>query len=405
MAKKNGKWKWIGAIILVLAAIIYYQTGQAPEKSPSPGPHYNLEKTGAGVVLNFSVAASQIHAAVDNGLKSVNLMAKEIKEANREVPRKDVEGVIRWHSRNILLVLPDSGSLDMVERSVSPLLTKAGGKIIGTETDSYNGKPAMRMDIGIVDVLNNEPLTMVTDRLFLVKESGNLPANTPKPQNQAGSGEMAIIIDDFGYNREPIAGFADMGRPITFSILPSRPYSNEAAARALSAGHLVMLHLPLEPLNSAEASEPITITVGMSDDEIKETTTKLLSSVPGIKGVNNHQGSRATADRRVMKAVLDVLKAQNLFFIDSRTTGKSVAAEVAGQQGVRTSENELFIDNSSDVEQIKKQLRKAVDMAHKNGRMIVIGHSRPNTVVAVREMIPEIEAGGIRLVYANQLLN
>jgi len=82
-----------------------------------------------------------------------------------------------------------------------------------------------------------------------------------------------------------------------------------------------------------------------------------------------------------------------------------VGAEVARQLGVRTGENELFLDNSSDIGLIKKQLRKAVDMAHKNGSVTVIGHARPNTVIAVRGMIPEMEAAGIRMVYANQLLN
>ena len=406
MAKKNNNFKLIAVIVLVLAAVIYYQTGQAPEKSPPPGPAYELEKTGAGVVIDFTATASKIHTAVDSGLANAALTPKEVKEEKREVSRTGVEGLIRWHARSMLLVIPETMSLEGVEQALTPLVLKAGGKVIGNEPDKYNGVPAVRLDVGIKDVLDNEPLTVVTDRLYIIKDKGTLPPTTPpKSKVTVGAGDMAIVIDDCGYTMEPVAGFADMGRPITFAVLPYRSYSNEAATRALSAGHLVMLHLPMEPMDASASTEPTVITVSMSDDEIKQTVVKALASVPGIKGVNNHQGSRATADRRVMKTVLGVLKSQNLFFIDSRTIGKTVGAEVARQLGLRTGENELFLDNSSDIDLIKKQLRKAVDMAQKNGSVTVIGHARPNTVIAVRDMIPEMEAAGIRLVYADQLLN
>lgn len=404
MAKKNNKLKWIAIMVLILAAVIYYQTEQTPEKSSPPGS-YKLEKTGAGVVLDFTTTASKIHTAVDNGLANTAITPKEVKEEKREVPRKGVEGLIRWHTRSMLLVIPETMSLEGVEQALTPLVDKAGGKVIGNEPDKYNGAPAVRLDVGIKDVLNNEPLTLVTDRLYIIKANGTQSSTPPKSKSAGGAGAMAIVVDDCGYTMEPVASFADMGRPITFAVIPYRSYSNEAAARALSAGHLVMLHLPLEPLDASAASEPTVITVNMSDEEIRQTVVNALAAVPGVQGVNNHQGSRATADRRVMKTVLGVLKAQNLFFIDSRTSSNTVGAEVAKQLGIKTGENELFLDNSSDVELIKKQLRKAVAMAQKNGSVTVIGHARPHTVIAVREMIPEIEAAGIRLVYANQLLN
>lgn len=405
MAKKGNHTKWTAVLLVILAAVIFYQITQKPEQStPPPEPEYNLEKQGAGVVLDFTETAAKIHGAVDAALASNKLTPQEIKEAKREVPRTGVEGIIRWHTRSILLELPETILPENLEKAITPLAANNGGKVIGTEPDNYNGTPAVRIDVGIKDSLNNEPLTLVTDRIYIVKAKGTVPSK-PKPKIERKSGDMAIVIDDFGYTREPIAGFANMGRPITFAVLPYRPYSNEAASRALSAGHLVMLHLPLEPLSATEETEPTVITVGMSDAEIKDKVAQAIAATPGVKGVNNHQGSKATADRRVMKAVLGVLKANNLFFIDSRTSGKTVAAEVSQQLGIRTGENELFLDNSSDIELIKTQLRKATAMAQKNGSVTVIGHARPNTVIAVREMIPEMEAAGIRLVYANQLLN
>lgn len=399
MAKKNGTIKWWLLLGVVLAAIIYYQTGKTPEQpKPVPTPGYNLEKTGAGAVMDYSDSARKIHTAVDAVLANAKLAAKDVKESKREVPRQGVEGLIRWHNRQMFIELPDVMSPENLEK----LLVQADIKLLGNEPDTYSGQPVIRLDFGLQEKLGGEPLTMVTDRLYVAAKGKT--AEKPKPKAAGSRGEMAIVVDDFGYNREPIAGYADMGRPITFSVLPYRTYSTEAASRALGAGHLVMLHLPMEPMSASEGVEPTVITTGMSDEEIRQTVSKAIASIPGVKGVNNHQGSKATADRRVMKTVLGVIKSQNLFFIDSRTSSQSVAADVSRQMGIRTGENELFIDNSSDIGQIKNQLRKAIDLAERYGSVIVIGHSRPNTVVAVREMIPEIEAAGIRLVYVDQLV-
>lgn len=401
MAKKSNYLQWILALAALIIAAVYYQAGSPPAQPPAG---YELEKTGAGVVLDFTDAANKIHAAVDTGLSSVQGKTELLKEAGQEVPRPGVEGLIRWHSRSMLITVPSTLSPAAVEQALTPLAANAGGRVIGTEPDVHNGAPVVRIDVGIKDMLNNEPLTLVTDRIYVAQAKSPAPQTKPKSKAQAVVGEMAIIIDDFGYIREPIAAYANMGRPITFAVLPYRQYSTEAASAALSAGHLVMLHLPLEPLSATEETEPTVITVNMTEAEIKQTVEKAIASIPGLKGVNNHQGSKATADRQVMTTVLGVIKAHNLFFIDSRTSAKTVAAEVSRQLGLRTGENELFLDNSSDIELIKKQLRTAIAMARRNGSVTVIGHARPNSVIAVREMIPEIEAAGVRLVYADQLI-
>jgi polysaccharide deacetylase 2 family uncharacterized protein YibQ len=165
-----------------------------------------------------------------------------------------------------------------------------------------------------------------------------------------------------------------------------------------------MLHMPMEPVNITNDREPVMISAAMSDEQIKDAVVKALASVPGAVGINNHQGSKATADQRVMRAVMAAIKPSSLFFVDSRTTAASVAAATAKQAGIRTAENELFIDNSPDVEAIKTQLRQAIKIALQSGKIVVIGHARPTTAVALDEMLPEIEAAGIRLVFASQLV-
>ena len=129
-----------------------------------------------------------------------------------------------------------------------------------------------------------------------------------------------------------------------------------------------------------------------------------LASLPLAAGLNNHMGSRITADRTVMTYVLEVVKELGLFFVDSRTSTSSVAAEVAREVGVPYGVNNLFIDNESDVEKIKAQVRAGLDLAKRQGHAVLIGHVRPATFHALWEMIPELLDSGVQLVPVSQLL-
>lgn len=413
-ARKSNKWVWILIFVAILAGAAYY--AELPEKNKSvpegqvTPQKYQLEKTGAGSVADFSAASKKMHTTLDNGLKNANLSVGEVKEVPREVKRQNVEGSIRWHARQLAVTVPAAMSVDKVKEALQTAVAGAGGEIFASQTDQYQGQPVVRLDIGFKDTLEGEPVTIISDKLYLLKEKTPSSATQPNvlpPQSSSispGHGQMAIVIDDFGYARDVIETFAAINRNITFSVLPYKAHSNEAAARGLSSGHQVMLHLPMEPLSTSEEQEATSITVNMSDADIRDTVAKALQAVPGLIGVNNHQGSKATADARVMADVMKYIKANNLFFIDSRTNSRSVAGETAKQFGVRTADNHLFIDNSSNVGDIKKQLRIAAEMANRNGSVIVIGHARPNTAIAIREMIPELEAAGISLVFASQIV-
>ncbi len=401
MAKTSSKRPWILVLLMVAAVVLYFQVPKNDVQEVNKP--YTIEKTGAGVVVDFTATSRKIHSAVDGGLSKTGLTAQDVKESSREQPRQGVEGVIRWHSRQIMVNIPADASLEGIEQTLAGQVRNAGGEILASQPDNYEGLPVVRLDIGVRDTLAGDPLTIIADRLYITKEKA---AGTAKKSKTSGPvrGELAIIIDDFGYTREPIGAFAAIERPLTFAVLPYRPYSNEAAARGVSSGHQVMLHLPLEPLTTAEQSEETTITVTMSDEEIKSRTARAINSIPGLIGVNNHQGSRATADHRVMRLVLGVVKANNLFFVDSRTNSLSVAGEVARQMSVHTTDNELFIDNSNEVSAVKKQLHAAGEMAARYGSATIIGHARLSTATAVQEMIPELEASGIKLVFVSQIV-
>jgi len=142
----------------------------------------------------------------------------------------------------------------------------------------------------------------------------------------------------------------------------------------------------------------------MSDSKVKATANEILDQVPHAIGMNNHQGSLATSDSRVMKDIMQVMSSRGLVYLDSRTNSTSVGEQTARAMGVATSRNNLFIDNDASVDAIKSRLRQAGSIARENGSAIVIGHCRRNTAQALSEMIDELHNDGIDLVFATDLM-
>lgn len=241
---------------------------------------------------------------------------------------------------------------------------------------------------------------------------------SPPPGGQRGQGayqgkgrgapppsvRMALIIDDGGYNMERFKGMIGMGRPMTFAILPNTPHGREAALMAHEGGAEVMLHLPMEPQESDRYSlEKDTVLAGMNKKEIQAILKKDLAQIPRVRGVSNHMGSKATEDATVMRALLEVLKEDGLFFIDSHTSSHTMGPRIARQVGVAFGSNDRFIDNENDLKSIKEAIRWAIKRARKDGKAIAIGHPHPLTAQAIKEMIPEIEGAGIKLVFASEV--
>jgi polysaccharide deacetylase 2 family uncharacterized protein YibQ len=399
MPKRNNrksKIKLAGVVLLlaILIAAIWYSEQDIK-------PRYTVEKTGASTTVDFTEQSYKLHSAVDAALGKAGIQIKNKTEGKKEVPRQNVEGYFRWHARQVFVNTPSGMTGDKLRELLEPSIKEAHGEVLQVKLDKQQG---VMLEVGVRENIDGDEVTIITDRVYLPAGGQDLASAVKQGVSGGGKAKMAIVVDDFGYSQEPIALFAAIDRPLTFAVLPYRQFSSEAASRGLASGHQVILHLPLEPLAQQEQSEENTVTGSMSDAEIQNAVLKAVRAVPGAIGANNHQGSRGTSDRRVMKLVLSVLKNNSLFFVDSRTTAKSVAGDTARQMGVLTTENHLFLDNSSEVGAIKNQLRQAAEIALKQGSATFICHARPHSAQALKEMIPEIEGKGIRLVFVSQLV-
>jgi hypothetical protein len=240
------------------------------------------------------------------------------------------------------------------------------------------------------------------------------PAATPTEQPAApvtqppaytGAGPViAVIVDDCGQWVDTERGYIALPIPLTLSVLPHVRYGTLISGEAKAAGKAVMLHLPMEPISHINPG-PGEIKTEMSDGAITAQTENDVAQVPLAAGVNNHEGSEASADPRVMKDVMDVIKEHGLFFVDSMTNSKSVAKQTAQDAGVPTAARDVFLDNKDDVAYSESMLERAVTVAKTNGSAIAIGHPRPTTLEALRLMYPKMEAEGIHFVFVSQLVH
>ena len=214
----------------------------------------------------------------------------------------------------------------------------------------------------------------------------------------------AIIIDDLGQDLAAADELLALPYPLTFSVLPHLPHSAKTAEEAHRRGREVMLHLPMEPESSA-APGPGEIRVGMREAEVDRILDQDLGSVPFVVGVNNHMGSRATSNAALMREVTQALHRRRLFFVDSRTTPKSVAFEVARKEGLPTFFRSVFLDDTETVPYTLGQLREFRRVIELHGVALAIGHPYPSTIQALGRFLPEFERGDIQLVPASQLLS
>lgn len=217
--------------------------------------------------------------------------------------------------------------------------------------------------------------------------------------------KLALIIDDLGRSRCAFERITSLGTPLSLSFLPGAPFSKAEAEAARSKGFEVMLHLPMEPHGYPEEDPgEMAVLCRMTEAEIAETVKRALLRVPGALGVDNHMGSKATEDPRVMRAVLSVLKRHGLFFVDALTTPKSVGYKLAREIGVPTAHNDLFIDNSRDERAILEAISRLSRIALKRGYAIGIGHPYPETIRAIRRAAPILKSKGIRFARVSELV-
>ncbi|MCT8988325.1 divergent polysaccharide deacetylase family protein [Shewanella phaeophyticola] len=230
--------------------------------------------------------------------------------------------------------------------------------------------------------------------IFFIYLCGLLPANAAK---------LAIIIDDIGYRLTDEAALT-LPANITLSVLPHTPLGQKLANDGHEKGHEIMLHLPMQALNGKALGHG-GLTNDMSETQIKQQLQAAFKSIPFAKGANNHMGSLLTQMDDPMLWVMQSLKQQQLFFVDSVTTKYTKASDTANQLGVPLLRRHVFLDNDVSQRGLEKQFNQIIERTKQQGKLVAIAHPYPETIQFLRANLTRLEANGIVLVQTSQLFD
>lgn len=428
-------------VMLAVCAGAYWNSNADTPLAISQTTAASIEQLPSGSTEGKDAVYTQVSAelqdAVESWLQAQHADISTIKTEDRQEHRRATGGLIRWTTKSLLVVPSKTFSRQDLEKQLS----SSKGKVVvyRAEKTTLDGKNVTEYDIAYFEMLDKEQLYLVMDKLYVtapkskpsllenIKEfilgstSGSLkdvPAKAVSEKPETASkqaadskqnhpaqvkGRLAIVIDDCGSDMTTLEKLNKLPIPLTYSVMPNKAHTTESAQSGYQAGRKIFVHLPMQPLN-VSSSESVFIGSDMSDNKVKSTTNELLDQVPHAIGMNNHQGSMATADTRLMKDVMSVMKKRKLVYLDSRTNSTSVGEQTAASMGIATSRNNLFIDNDADVSAIKQRLRQGGEIAKSNGSAIIIGHCRPKTAQALSEMLDELHKEGIEIVFVTELM-
>ena len=240
------------------------------------------------------------------------------------------------------------------------------------------------------------------DGTALPEEATEDPMTSASPTTADNKAmRVAIVIDDGGRAGKAADAILALDTNLTLAILPYEPQSTEIAERAKQRGFEVILHMPMEPFDGSRMY-PDSITTQMTDEEIIALTEKAFAQVPQAVGVNNHEGSRFTSFEHGMDTFLSVVKQRPLYFLDSRTTPKTVAFDVAVEMQIPATKRDVFLDNKRDIAHISEQFERLIEKAKEQDTAVAIGHFSEVTAQALQQLLPRLQAEGISLVHASE---
>ncbi len=238
----------------------------------------------------------------------------------------------------------------------------------------------------------------------LQDSQGQRPAAADSAAAQVDGVKIAVVIDDLGRSVGEVDTLERLGVPLTYSVLPFEVATPEVVAELRRHGDEILCHLPMEAVHG-ENPGPGALRFGMDAGELRRATAAALDAVPGAVGMNNHMGSRVSADARSMDAVLGVLAGRKLFYLDSRTSAESVGYRVATSLGVPAAERQVFLDTDQRPEKIREQFDRMLSIARQRGAAIAIGHPHAATLAALAAEVPRAKALGYRFVPVSELLD
>ena len=383
---KPGDWSWpvgwIAVAAVVLVVVLWWVL-----KSEGPSPPWVAD----------GLEAKLLSMAAERGVTSDDL------EIDTKIRKVDGVFVRTWKIR-----FPNSASREEFIAEAA-ILDDRNDITVAAPVSNVGRMIGLRIDHGIetfdLELEISRPRQSYTRPESIAAPTLIPPTPTPRPSPPPGRrGRLAILLDDGGQKMDIVATAGRLPPEVGVAVLPFLPYSAETAFSMYEAGHEVWLHLPMEAVGDSDPG-PGALMVSMSDGELRDAVYMAINNIPHVVGINNHMGSKATANLRMMTWMMQDLAAMDLAFLDSRTTVDTVAEEAARIQGVKTGRRHVFLDNERTEAAIREQLEEAVYRARMEGEIIAIGHLTEVTVAVLASELPGLSRRGVDLARPTDLLN
>jgi polysaccharide deacetylase 2 family uncharacterized protein YibQ len=309
-------------------------------------------------------------------------------QRGKGIPQR--RGREHWQRQTHIVQVPPEVSLGRCETILYDVTRRQFHLLLGRQKRQSATHTDVILTVGIAGVL--------TDIFVCTQPRVSAPVSPRYVQ-------VAILIDDLGWDLKAAQTLLALEAPLSFAILPNAPYRMLIAKEAQHRGRDVLLHLPMEPYGypDVDPGQPVLLST-MTTQELTTQIGAALQALPTAVGVNNHMGSKLTENREAMRVVMQQMKLYNLFFLDSRTTQHSLAYQVAREIGVPTAQRQVFLDHETDITEIHQQLRRLATLAHEQGSAIGIGHPYPETVRVLQATLPAIRQEGIDIVPVSHLV-
>lgn len=375
---------WIMGFLTLLAGVflvllLVHQREKAPSLSPQPA-YEEIHSHPRPLQKEINLIDQAIyHVLYKEGIKEKDILFTEV--GHRHIDNGS------WDFVEIRINVKDKQVLSRLETGLEKRLSELGPNVQWIKDTAMPRET--RLDVFAVK--------QCTHRVSLVIEEPKVPARKPmRPK-------IAIIIDDFGYDTGLARSFAELDIPLCMSVLPRAPRTRDVVEIIKGHHRELLLHMPMEPKGYPGLNPgPGALLCRMSREETKELVRRHLREVPEASGVNNHMGSLLTERREQMTAFLEEIRNKDLFFIDSRTSGSSVAYRLAKEMGVRSAKRNVFLDNEPSKNAIDIQMERLLGIARHRGSAIGIAHPFPGTLRALESRLERLRAE-VELVSASQL--
>jgi len=381
LSKKSQYHSWIvGGIIFALGCLVLaLWVGRERKYEKILIPPYEEQ-----IGNRFGELVNEVELKIYQSLRQLGVDASQIrfrKVIHRAQPTK------KWDFTELEVTLTLDESLPKFEQLLSKKLQDLGGKVSLERVEKADPNPVFLIRVEGV----------MTHRLTLVRHPARKGA-------KADIAKVAIVIDDFGYDGRLARRFLQIDAPLSFSVLPNGTFSKSIARRVSQAGRELLLHLPMEPKGYPEVDPGMgALLTEMTDKELVAALKKNLDSLPHVKGVNNHMGSKLTAESTQMYQIFSILKQRGLFFIDSRTTSDSMGRPSARLFQLPFAERDVFIDHYVKSNFIRKQIKELIRIARRNGTAVGILHPHSTTYRILHEMLPDLN-NQVQLVSASKIV-